>query len=225
MNKPTVIYIRRHSQQPDASDVTSMPRRGTPIGAIAFNYVLELDSDNKVADSYLEFSYSLVNSTPNKASGKFDVFNRKRTRSVVLSRFEKKRDCVDTGEPNYHKFDVPAQASETLRPYDALRLILRGDYEKEYTLPPRLVKAIEQMLSDNELRIERLEYLRSEGAIVARVRELLRSGTTTDEIFAQLARVRVGQSIEQLSKEELSKQNEDDFIAAANAAAAIASSR
>ena len=220
MNKPTVIYIRRHSQQPDASDCTSMPRRGAPIGAIAFNYVLEMDSENNVTDSYLEFSYSLVNSTPNKKSGKFDVFNRKRTRSVVINRFEKKRDCVDQGEPTYHKFDVPAQVSETLRPYDALRLILRGDYEQEYTLPPRLVKAIEQMLSDNDLRIERLEYLRGEGAIVNRVRELLQRGTSVEEIFAQLARVRVGQSIEQLSEEELSKQNADDFAAAATIASA-----
>lgn len=209
MNNPTVIYVRRQSQQPEASDCMSMPRRGAPIGVIAYNYVLEMDSEDRLADSYLEFSFALANS-------KHDVFNRKLSREIVLKRLELKRDYAEKNgkprEPSFNRFDVPQQEA-TLRPYDALRLIVRGNNDGIYILPPRLVSSISQMLSDNVLRNQRLSYLQSEGRIVEKVRELMLQGVSSDSIMNQLSLVRVdSQPLESLAPETLVPDGEEEFI-------------
>lgn len=152
-NVPTVIYLRGKSMQSSPSEPDSLPRKGAPIGALSY----------VVNDNILEVAFALQNQK--------DRWSRGRSRHIVLSRLELKRESctkqVQDGHggtfetetvPKYFRLDLPPR-EEAYRPYDVLERIIEAHDNSEVVVPERLVKTIKRMIIDNEARVRKLEEL------------------------------------------------------------------
>jgi len=157
----TVIYLRTKSTQP-STEPSALPRKGTPIGAIAYT----------VDENVLEVAYALQNPK--------DTWDRERSRRIVTKRLELKRTtCTkqrrsSDGEafeaetvPKYFQLtlDEPVFDNEkgtSTRPYDVLKLIVEAHENNQIKVPERLIKTIVRMQADNEVRVQKLEALAAE---------------------------------------------------------------
>lgn len=158
----TVIYLRTKSTQPN-SEPNSLPRKGTPIGALAYS----------VEDNVLDVAYALQNPK--------DTWDRERSRRIVTKRLELKRtSCTKqrrstlTGDvieeqtvPKYFQITLEGPVFDTdkgtsTRPYDVLKLIVEAHENDQIKVPERLIKTIIRMQSDNEARVQKLEALAAE---------------------------------------------------------------
>lgn len=196
--KPAVVYLRHKSPLAAHGDYTSPLRRGIPFGALAFlttAIVMEGKPYTKV-----EFSYTMTHE-------RHDSFNRKFARVEAVKRLNMKRlpktltktefvqvnagDGTSDSElrqhyPRYFSFEIPTP-EESLRPYDALETILVAAHTGKISIPPKLEKTIMTMLNDQVRRNERHDFLAGNGAIYAKIQELLTcEDATHDDIMNSL---------------------------------------
>jgi len=153
----TIIYLRTKSTQ-SSTEPSALPRKGTPIGAIAYT----------VEDNILEVAYALQNPK--------DTWDRERSRRIVTQRLELKRETCTKQQrtndgtfeaetvPKYFRLELDAPILDTeegpsTRPYDILNLIVEAARNERIAVPERLIKTIVRMQADNEVRVQKLSEL------------------------------------------------------------------
>ena len=138
-----------------ATAALQLPRRGAPIGAIAYS----------IEGTTLHVGFSLQNPK--------DHWNRKRAREIALARLGSRRIEHQIGgggegtepmyakieEPHYFALEFTPPTEGQFRPYDAVERIYSALTEGEVKAPARLQRALKQMLKDNEQRVRILAEL------------------------------------------------------------------
>jgi hypothetical protein len=147
-----IIYVRTKNNQPlpanVAGETLQLPRRGAPIGAIAYS----------LEGNTLHVGFSLQNSKDN--------WDRRRARELASSRLTTKRTTRQAGvdangqpifvvieEPSYFALEATLPTDGPFRPYDAVHCIYDALVNGKIKAPTRLQRALKNMISDNERRV------------------------------------------------------------------------